>query len=153
MYNNYGKLSTVTLCNIVKYQGTTSVLNFLLSVVRSAFLSHLCVCVLVLLLKLLMCLGVTAQVCQIYDCRQLSVVERTMCKCLLTDTNCFCMVTKLGIIKVLCRSIVLSKNIIGCFWKNKIVCGCKITTITIYFIHPSGELKLSFDRTTKNIPQ
>ena len=26
-----------------------------------------------------------------------------------------------------------------------------ITTITIYFIHPSGKLKLSFDRTTKNI--
>ena len=28
-----------------------------------------------------------------------------------------------------------------------------ITTITIYFIHPSAKLKLSFDRTTKNIPQ
>ena len=26
-----------------------------------------------------------------------------------------------------------------------------ITKITIYFIHPSGELKLSFDRTTKDI--
>ena len=25
--------------------------------------------------------------------------------------------------------------------------------ITIYFIHPSGKLKLSFDRTTKNISQ
>ena len=24
-------------------------------------------------------------------------------------------------------------------------------TITIYFIHPSGKLKLPFDRTTKNI--
>ena len=28
-----------------------------------------------------------------------------------------------------------------------------ITTITIYFINPSGKLKLSFDRTTKNISQ
>ena len=27
----------------------------------------------------------------------------------------------------------------------------KITTITIYFINPRGKLKLSFDRTTKNI--
>ena len=45
------------------------------------------VCALVLLLKLLMCFGVTAQVCQIYDCQKLSVVERTMCKCLLTNTN------------------------------------------------------------------
>ena len=26
-------------------------------------------------------------------------------------------------------------------------------TITIYFINPSGKLKLSFDRTTKNISQ
>ena len=26
-----------------------------------------------------------------------------------------------------------------------------IDTITIYFINPSGKLKLSFDRTTKNI--
>ena len=26
-------------------------------------------------------------------------------------------------------------------------------TITIYFIHPSGKLKMSFDRTTKNISQ
>ena len=26
-----------------------------------------------------------------------------------------------------------------------------ISTITIYFIHPSGKLKLSFDRTMKNI--
>ena len=26
-------------------------------------------------------------------------------------------------------------------------------TITIYFINPSGELKLSFDRSTKNISQ
>ena len=28
-----------------------------------------------------------------------------------------------------------------------------ITTITIYFINPSGKLKLSFDRTTKNVSQ
>ena len=28
-----------------------------------------------------------------------------------------------------------------------------IITITIYFIHPSGKLKLSFDRTMKNISQ
>ena len=28
-----------------------------------------------------------------------------------------------------------------------------IITITIYFIHPCGKLKLSFDRTTKNISQ
>ena len=28
-----------------------------------------------------------------------------------------------------------------------------ITTITIYFINPSGKLQLSFDRTTKNISQ
>ena len=27
------------------------------------------------------------------------------------------------------------------------------TTITTHFIHPSGKLKLSFDRTTKNISQ
>ena len=26
-------------------------------------------------------------------------------------------------------------------------------TVTIYFINPSGKLKLSFDRTTKNISQ
>ena len=29
--------------------------------------------------------------------------------------------------------------------------GVTITTVTIYFINPSGKLKLSFDRTTKNI--
>ena len=29
----------------------------------------------------------------------------------------------------------------------------QLVTITIYFIHPSGKLKLSFDRTTKNISQ
>ena len=28
-----------------------------------------------------------------------------------------------------------------------------LLTITIYFINPSGKLKLSFDRTTKNISQ
>ena len=28
-----------------------------------------------------------------------------------------------------------------------------ITKITIYLIHPSGKLKVSFDRTTKNISQ
>ena len=28
-----------------------------------------------------------------------------------------------------------------------------VTTMTIYFIHPSGKLKLSFDLTTKNISQ
>ena len=37
-------------------------------------------------------------------------------------------------------------------------CSDEITTITIilcilYFIHPGGKLKLSFDRTTKNISQ
>ena len=31
--------------------------------------------------------------------------------------------------------------------------GCLLVTITIYFINPSGKLKLSFDRTTKNISQ
>ena len=31
---------------------------------------------------------------------------------------------------------------------------CTVTiTITMYFIHPSGKLKLSFDRTTENISQ
>ena len=29
----------------------------------------------------------------------------------------------------------------------------KAITITIYFINPNGKLKLSFDRTTKNISQ
>ena len=29
----------------------------------------------------------------------------------------------------------------------------RVKTITIYFIHPSGKLKLSSDRTTKNISQ
>ena len=37
------------------------------------------------------------------------------------------------------------------------LCGSKMAhitlTITIYFLHPSGKLKLSFDRTTKNISQ
>ena len=28
-----------------------------------------------------------------------------------------------------------------------------VITVTIYFINPSGKLKLSFDRTTKNISQ
>ena len=28
-----------------------------------------------------------------------------------------------------------------------------VTTMTIYLINPSGKLKLSFDRTTKNISQ
>ena len=31
--------------------------------------------------------------------------------------------------------------------------ACVRVTITIYFIHPRGKLKLSFDRTTKNISQ
>ena len=39
--------------------------------------------------------------------------------------------------------------------------GCEIVllyrpsqwAVTIYFIHPNGKLKLSFDRTTKNISQ
>ena len=31
--------------------------------------------------------------------------------------------------------------------------GVSVITITIYFIHPSGILKLSFDCTTKNISQ
>ena len=35
-------------------------------------------------------------------------------------------------------------------WRYTHLC-MEVTTITIYFIHPSGKLKLSFDRTTKNI--
>ena len=41
-------------------------------------------------------------------------------------------------------------------WDRSVKCVCLfvcLTTITIYFIHPSGKLKLSSDRTTKNISQ
>ena len=31
--------------------------------------------------------------------------------------------------------------------------GSTTVTITIYFINPSGKLKLSFNRTTKNLSQ
>ena len=41
--------------------------------------------------------------------------------------------------------------------EQKRECGVGVeiteTTITVYFIHPSGKLKLSFDRETKNISQ
>ena len=37
--------------------------------------------------------------------------------------------------------------------ERQITKSCTQITITIYFINPSGKLKLSFDRTTKNISQ
>ena len=45
--------------------------------------------------------------------------------------------------------VVIKRKI---FSVETILYSCSLT-ITIYFINPSGELKLSFDHTTKNISQ
>ena len=50
-------------------------------------------------------------------------------------------------------SSLLTQKVGVNFVSTHVVLAVIITTITIYFTNPSGKLKLSFDRTTKNISQ
>ena len=53
---------------------------------------------------------------------------------------------------VVCRLMKIDKGV-GVYCKLMKTDKGVSVTLTTYFINPSGKLKLSFDRTTKNISQ
>ena len=76
--------------------------------------------------------------------RDINSREATVSKSMLTKSD----VVSTSVLSLMPPNSAHAHRLLWPGWEGTIT-----ITVTIYFINPSGKLKLSFDRTTKNISQ